>query len=77
VLLGGPSGVGPVANARVGAIFAAFLSGHPVKLKLFDKVTTYLDNCLSRKALLPQSMVPEGILTITDLDDILNRLDTI
>ena len=66
------SGIGMIP-----AIFAAFLSGHPVKLKLFDKVTTYLDNCLSCKALLPQSMVPEGILTITDLDDILNRLDTI
>ena len=63
------SGIGMVP-----AIFAAFLSRRPVKLALDEKVPTYLEHCCERKFVLPQSMVPAGILHITDLDDLVNRL---
>ena len=63
------SGIGMVP-----AIFAAFLCEHPVKLVLQDKLTTYLENSCAVNDTLPQSMIPEGILKLTDLDDIMNRL---
>jgi hypothetical protein len=63
------SGIGMIP-----AIFAAFLCEHPVKLVLQDKVTTYLENSCTVNDTLPQSMIPEGILKLTDLDDLINRL---
>ncbi len=56
------------------AIFAAFLSEHPVKLVLKDNLTTYLENSCTVNDTFPQSMIPEGILALTDLDDIVKRL---
>ena len=64
------SGIGAVP-----AVFAAFLSKRPVKLRLNGKVPTYLEHSTESKFVLPQSMVPEGILHITDLDDIVKRLE--
>ena len=63
------SGIGVIP-----AIFAAFLSKRPVKLDIKGKVTTYLENCCSHETPIPQSMVPEGILKLTDLDDLMKRL---
>ena len=63
------SGIGMIP-----AVFAAFLSERPVKLELKEKLTTYLENSCALNDTLPQSMIPEGILSITDLDDIVKRL---
>ena len=63
------SGIGMVP-----AVFAAFLSDFPVRLQLQEPLPTYLENCCVLNPPIPQSMTPEGILKITDLDDIVKRL---
>ena len=56
------SGIGVIP-----AVFAAFLSEKPVKIKLPEKFTTYF-------APIPQSMIPPGILKLTDWDEIIKFL---
>ena len=56
------------------AVFAAFLSERPVKLKLPEKFTTYREALADDFAPIPQSMIPAGILKLTDLDEIIKLL---
>lgn len=56
------------------ALFAAFLTDKNVKITLQEEIPTYLGLCRGKKFVIPQSMVPEGILTLTDLDDLAERL---
>ena len=65
------SGIGTIP-----AVFAAFLSRRPVKIKLSGKVMTYRDALADDFAPIPQSMIPYGILKITDLDEIIKYLKT-
>ncbi|MBQ9087378.1 MAG: acetylxylan esterase [Lentisphaeria bacterium] len=53
------------------AVFAAILSDIPVKLYLDKKVPTYTEHALSADAPIPQSFVPNGILKLTDLDELI------
>ncbi|MBR7108164.1 MAG: acetylxylan esterase [Lentisphaeria bacterium] len=53
------------------AVFAAVLSDIPVKLHLDKKVPTYTEHALSPDAPFPQSFVPNGILKLTDLDELI------
>lgn len=63
------SGIGVIP-----AVFAAFLSEKPVKIKLPEKFTTYREALGDDFAPIPQSMIPAGILQITDLDEIIKFL---
>ena len=56
------------------AVFAAFLSERPVKIKLPEKITTYREALADDFAPIPQSMIPAGILKLTDLDEIIKLL---
>lgn len=56
------------------ALFAAFLTDRNVKLELKEEIPTFLGLCRGKNFVIPQSMVPEGILSLTDLDDIAERL---
>ena len=53
------------------ALFAAVLSEIPVKLYLDKKVPTYTEHALSPDGPIPQSFVPNGILKLTDLDELI------
>jgi hypothetical protein len=63
------SGIGVIP-----AVFAAFLSEKPVKIKLPEKFTTYREALADDFAPIPQSMIPAGILKLTDLDEIIKFL---
>ena len=63
------SGIGVIP-----AVFAAFLSEKPVKIKLPEKFTTYREALADDFAPIPQSMIPPGILKLTDLDEIIKFL---
>ena len=63
------SGIGVIP-----AVFAAFLSERPVKIKLPEKITTYREALADDFAPIPQSMIPAGILKLTDLDEIIKLL---
>ena len=56
------------------AVFAAFLSERPVKLKLPEKFIFYREALEEDFAPIPQSMIPAGILNLTDLDEIIHYL---
>lgn len=55
-------------------VFAAFLSDRPVKIKLPEKFLTYRESLADDFAPIPQSMIPAGILNLTDLDEIITLL---
>ena len=56
------------------AVFAAFLSRRPVKIKLPEKFITYAQALQDDFAPIPQSMIPAGILELTDLNEIISHL---
>lgn len=64
------------ANGKgsVVAILAAFLCDEPVRLELKTPVPTFLQAALSPLGDLPQSMVIPGILSLTDLDEIVHMI---
>ena len=56
------------------AVFAAFLSRRPVKIKLPEKFVTSAQALQDDFAPIPQSMIPAGILELTDLNEIISHL---
>ena len=63
------SGIG-----RYVAIFAAFLAAGKLRLRLETPPPTYAELTRKRFSPLPQSMIPLGILELTDTDDLLTRI---
>lgn len=53
------------------AVFAAVLSPEPVKLVLGGKIITYEEAGHCLRSPIPQSFVPEGILKLADLDELI------
>ena len=60
------SGIGAIP-----ALLAAVLTPHKVKFVPDEKITTFAENCLNHVPDYPQSMILEGILKFTDVDELL------